>query len=244
MTELLYLLSRLPSLPGIGERPPISLGDFTELVTVSHRTRQVVDAIFLERDLLIRQGILADQSHLVEPLVLTEKQILGEVDLPRFLQPEGKSGRDDDSIWGSYYRYVWELGKSISCEFLHSWAGFEVGLRNTISHERVKKLNLAPDEYLVADSIADYSDWVDMALDRWNSAKDPYSAAWELDRVRWDKLTQLSGWFSFSLDEIAAYARGLLMLHRWHEHGEGPTEDSRSLLTCALSALPEKGATW
>ncbi|MFH2076125.1 MAG: hypothetical protein ABIJ57_12400 [Pseudomonadota bacterium] len=238
MSELLYLLTSLPSLPDIGEKPPMSLHAFAELVSETPTARQVVDAIFLERDLLMRQSILVGEIKSAEPLVLTEKQISGQDDLPLFLQPEGKSGRDDDSIWGSYYMYVHELGRSLSCEFLQAWAGFEVALRNTISHERVKKLHLAPEEYLVAESIAIHSDMVDAALDRWATAKDPHSAALELDLVCWEMLTQLGAWFSFSIDEIAAYARGLLMLHRWKKLGEGSTEESRGLLSYAMSTSP------
>jgi hypothetical protein len=134
---------------------------------------------------------------------------------------------------------VHELGSSLSCEFLQAWAGFEVALRNSISRERVKKLHLAPEEYLVAESIAIHSDLVDTALDRWAAAKDPYSAALELDQVYWEKMAQIGAWFSFSLDEIAAYARGLLMLHRWKKIDEGSTEESHKLLTYAVSTSPK-----
>jgi hypothetical protein len=235
MTELLYLLTSLPSLPNLGERPPMSLQDYADRAWKSTGAKPIVDAVFLERDLLLRQSILVGQIESAKPLVLTENQISGKADLPRFLQPEGQTGRDDDFIWGSYYKHIYELGAQYSCEFLQVWAGFEVALRNLISQERVKKLHLAPEEYLVAESISIQGDLVEEALDRWITANDPYTAAFELDQVRWKKLLRHKAWYSFSLDEVAAYARGLLMLHRWENLKGGPTDESRGLLTCAIS---------
>ena len=36
-----------------------------------------------------------------------------------------------------------------------------------------------------------------------------------LDRARWDWVTEREAWYSFSDDEVAAYAAKIIILHRW-----------------------------
>lgn len=179
--------------------------------------RAVVDILFLEQDLLHRQSILAGESVTVKPLVLTPEQMSGEAPLPDEFAPAETERRAfaADLIWEVYFQRIDLLAGMFACPFLQKWVGFEVSLRNAVAMERARKLSLAPEEYLVAEHLSDASDFLNALAAGWSAADNPLTAARLLDQGRWDWLQTHGGWFSFSIDEAAAYARALLLLHRW-----------------------------
>lgn len=239
MTDLKYLLSALPSLSLFGEAPPLSLFELKDLVADTPEARQLVETILLEHDLMKRQCALHGETEGLTPLVLSERQIKGQEDLPEFLHTEDSAGSDSDTIWGAYFLYMRDMGRSLKCPFLELWAGFEVALKNMLSYEREKHLNVPLEDFFVAESLAYNSALVDLAVSRWASAKNPLQAEKELDMARWEKLQEIGGWFSFSLDEIGAYAKGLLLLHRWARLNDASVENNRELLTTTAISSPE-----
>jgi hypothetical protein len=219
MSERYYfLLTALPALPELGEVPPLGLGAFRALVEPSPSALAPVEAVLLEQDLLGRESVLAGETPLSEPVVLTTAQVAGEEPLPEFLTaaPERAPKIPADATWASYWRHVHAVGVRRSCEFLRRWAGFEVGLRNALALARAAALNLEPQEYLVAEDLADPDAPVGEVVSAWSAAADPLSALRVLDERRWQWVEDCARYYSFALDELTAYARRLVLVHRWH----------------------------
>jgi hypothetical protein len=215
-----YFLTSLPSVPALGEAPPIGLADFYDRTGDLPEVKQVVAAVLLEHDLLRRQSVLSGELEHSHPLILTVAQGGGEDPLPEYLQAEvSETTRTigDDATWEAYFRHVADVAARTGCEFLRQWVGFEVSLRNALVAARAKALDLMVEEYYVAADLADAGADTEAILAAWSAAADPLSAMKALDRGRWDWLASHGGWFSFRIDEAAAYARGLVLLHRWQE---------------------------
>jgi hypothetical protein len=212
-----FFLTSLPSLPALGEKPPIRLEAFAERAEGLPGVPEAVAAVMLEHDLMQRASVLAGERDEADPVVLTPGQGRGEEPLPPYLQAEGETARPigDDATWEMYYRHVAEVGGKIGSVFLREWAGFEVTLRNELVAARAKVLDLAPDEYFVAAELTGSDTETARIVAQWSSSADPFEAQRVLDQGRWDWLAGHAGWFSFRVDEAAAYARGLVLLHRW-----------------------------
>ncbi len=214
-----YFLTSLPPLPELGEPAPIGLADLAERARHEEGLGPVLDAVLLEHDLLARQGALAGQEELPEPVVLQADQLRGEAPLPEALQPpETQSERAiaADAVWERWFRHVQEVADSHDSEFLREWVGFEVALRNALVAARAKVLEVVPEDYFVAPELANASAPVERIVADWAAAGDPLQAQRALDEGRWAWLTEHSAWYSFSIDEAAAYARRLLLVERWH----------------------------
>lgn len=215
-----YFATSLPSLPPLGERPPLTRAELRERAAGQEGLAAVVDAVLLQDDLLQRQSYLAGEIEAVAPAVLTEEQARGEAPLPEPLQAgEGESAGaavGDDSVWGAYYRYVVDVAAASGCDFLRIWVGFEVALRNALVALRAKTLRLNAEDYRVApelgdDAVADLRS----LTDRWQQADNLLEAQRALDQGRMEWLAESGGWFGFAADEAAAYAAGLQIVARW-----------------------------
>ncbi len=224
MREFFYLITSLPTLPSLGEKPPLNPQQLQSLVDDEPPLRAVIDTLFLEQDLLHRQSILAGEKITATPLVLSEEQMNGEAPLPADFTPAETEHRVfvADLLWSTYFQRADLLAGMFACPFLQRWAGFEVSLRNAVAAERARKLSLSPDEYYVAEHLWESTAFIDGLVAAWASADNPLAAARALDQGRWDWLQANGGWFSFSIDEVAAYARALLLLARWHELQSAP----------------------
>jgi len=215
-----YFMTSLPVAPPLGENPPIGLAEFYDKASDLPEVCEVVAAILLEHDLLGRQSVLTGERDHTHPIILTVAQGRGEEPLPEYLRAEPtETARaiGDDPTWEAYFRHVDSVAARTGCEFLHRWAGFEVALRNALVAARAKVLDLAPEEYYVAVELAAPEADTEQIVAAWSAATDPLSAAKALDRGRWDWLQSHGKWFSFRIDEVAAYARALVLLHRWCE---------------------------
>jgi len=214
-----FFLTSLPALPSLGEAPPASLGEFYSRACDEPAVGLAAAAVLLEHDLLGLQSVLSGESDRVDGVVLSAAQVAGTEPLPAFLRPQeqapGSRVSGEDAMWEAYFRHVVSVGERIGCEFLRRWAGFEVALRNALVVARAKALNLTADEYLVAVELADTSADVAGIVTRWAGAPDPLAATRVLDQGRWAWLAAHGEWFSFRIDEAGAYARGLVLLHRW-----------------------------
>ncbi|HPQ69808.1 MAG TPA: DUF2764 family protein [bacterium] len=224
MREFFYLITSLPTLPSLGEKPPLHPAQMQSLVDDEPPLRTVVDTLFLEQDLLHRQSILAGEKIAASPLVLSEEQMNGEAPLPVDFTPAETEHRvfAADLLWSTYFQRADLLAGMLACPFLQRWACFEVSLRNAVAAERARKLALSPDEYFVAEHLTESTAFIDGLVASWTAADNPLSAARALDQGRWEWLQANGGWFSFSIDEVAAYARALLLLARWHELQSAP----------------------
>lgn len=216
-----YLLTLLPTLGGFGTQPPVGPSELLEMSDGMPRAQRLIRAIFLGDDLLLREAVLAGEVDQPEPVVLTEEQVRDQAPLPEVFQEEQQTGATRriaaDVLWESYYRYLDRVAAETGNSFLRDWVGFEVGLRNALASQRAKTLNLDPLGYLVAQELteSDLSPY-DSVLGEWSAAPDPLTALKALDRARWQWMQDHDAWFSFSDDEIAAYATKLMLLMRWN----------------------------
>ncbi len=226
MAAQYYLLTSLPALPALGEKPPIGLAAFHERAGEDSDPRviRIAEAVLLEHDLLQRQSVLAGERAGAEPVILTVLQADGEEPLPPYLQERIRDAGDrtigDDALWEAYFRHVADVALRTSSRFLTEWVGFEVALRNALVAVRAKTLGLLAEEYVVAPDLASSDADVEATVAAWTSSEDPLSALKALDRGRWDWLASRGPWFTFGADEVAVYARRLVLLHRWSELSE------------------------
>jgi len=213
-----FLLTALPTLPELGEAPPLSVQDFHQLLSQDPSVAALIEAVLLEQDLLSREAALAGEIERPAPVVLTAGQVRGEEPLPELLAaaPERPRRIGADAMWEAYYRYVHGLASRQGCAFAGEWVRFEVALRNALATARAAALELDPQEYLIAEDLAEADAPVDEIVSAWSAAPDPLSALRALDQRRWRWIDEKSRYFSFALDELAAYARKLVLIARWH----------------------------
>ena len=218
-----YLLSSLAALEPIGSVPSVTKSDFFAMVRESKGPIKNVEAILLSDDLSQYEAFLAKEitQERIDLAVLFLEKSENEPVLPDFLLPEEQTQEKEstrlasDNLWSRYFRYAARAAKHNHSEFLKTWVGFEVGLRNALTTARAQILDLEPESYLVcpelADSDIDYSN----ILSAWQNASNPLIALEAIDKARWDWLEEHGSWYSFSEGEIEVYAAKLILLHHW-----------------------------
>ncbi len=213
-----FILTALPTLPDLGEAPPMDLREFRQLTCEEAQAAAMVDAVLLEQDLLSREAVLAGEIEQADGVVLTNEQVAGDEPLPEFLTgPADRQHRvAADAMWEAYYRYVRRSAAKYNSPFLREWTGFEVTLRNALAEERANKLGLDVHDYLIADDLVDETESMTEAVSAWAEAPDPLSALKVLDQRRRQWLEEHSRYFTFAVDELLAYARELVLVNRWH----------------------------
>lgn len=222
-----FILTSLPALPDFGEASPMGLREFRRLACEDASAAPLVDAVLMEQDLLLREAVLAGQIERAGGVVLANEQVAGDEPLPDFLTPpaDRQYRVAADAAWEAYYRYVCRSAAEHHSPFLREWAVFEVTLRNALAEERAGKLGLDVHNYLVADDLSGNVDSVADTVSEWAEAPDPLSAMKLLDRRRRQWLEEHSRYFSFAVDELLAYARGLVLVNRWQAIGQKMSND-------------------
>jgi len=213
-----YLLTSLPALPVLGEAQPIDLPDLREMAQGDGAAAEVVDALLLDYDLLLRDAALAGEVEAPRPAVLTVEQMGDQAPLPEALQaePARRLRVPADAVWEAYYRHADRVGRSRHCRFLTEWVGFEVALRNALVDARAEMLGLDGEGYRVAEDLAVADESAAIAARAFTEAPDPLKGLRRLDEARWRWVDQRGAYYSFGIDELAAYARKLVLLTRWH----------------------------
>jgi hypothetical protein len=214
--HLYYGVTALPVLGELGSAPPLELAELMEMVRGTPAAEPVA-AILLSDDLLQRDACLAGELPEPSPAVLTKAQVRGQEPLPDYLAAREGVGEmvPGDSVWAAYYQYGAELAERQHSDFLRQWVGEEVGMRNGLALARARALNLDPAGYLIAQELAQNKAGVDDVVGEWAAAHDPLEGLQILLESRWRWVSEHDAWFSFSADEVAAYAAKLLLLHRW-----------------------------
>ena len=222
-----FLLASLPPLPELGGPLPMPLPIFCRMTREEGDSAEVVEAILLEQDLLARQTVLAGGEG-ATPLVLSAEQAAGTAPLPESLvAPADRPRRlPADATWEAYWCYASAVGRRLGCAFLGAYVGFEVMLRNALVSARAAALGLEARPYLVALDLAEQSRPVGSSEHRvaeavaaWAAAPDPLAALRAVDRVRARWTMDQSHPYAFDMDELAAYARQMVLVARWHEIG-------------------------
>jgi hypothetical protein len=213
-----FLLASLPSLGDIGSQPPLSGAELLEQVRDAGGPLDIVEAIFLGGDLVLREAFLGGEVKELDGLVvLSPEQGRNEAPLPDELcVPAGSTRRVPvDDLWERYFEHVAAVARRTGCSFLGAWVGFEVALRNALAAGRAKALELDPADYLVAVDRANPDEDVNAVVAEWSAAPTPLAGLRALDAARWSWLRTHDGWFTFRDDEVAAYAAKTMVLDRW-----------------------------
>ncbi len=219
-----YLLTALPGLGELGSDPPLTPRAMLEMLEPSPRAQQLASVIFLSDDLLLRQAVMSGEipAAQVEPVVLSGEQVRDEASLPVFLSGEaetegqGESGGAHlgvDRVWALYFEHAARLARG--SEMLSDWVRYEVGLRNALAGARAKALGLDAARYLVAPQLGLGEEEYAAVLGEWSAAANPLAGLQVLDAARWNFIAEHSRHFTFSDDELVAYASWLVILHRW-----------------------------
>ena len=98
--------------------------------------------------------------------------------------------------------------------------GLEVALRNALAVARAGRLGLKESDYLVATDLAATDEDFSTLLSAWTAAPTPLAGLRVLIEARWAWLAEHDAWFTFSDDELAAYAAKLMLLHQWRRLAE------------------------
>ena len=218
-TDTIYLLSALPSLGHLSEGAPLSLGELADRAGPHAAADGVVGAVLLSDDLLQRDAVMAGELEQSQPVLLTPEQVTDEAPLPPYLVASDEqalsAGRFVDAVWAAYFRHVADVALRRGCAFLSQWAVYEVTLRNALASERARALDLSDEGGAVAAELVDERIDLDRTVNEWSAARTPLAGLQTVDHARWDWLAQHDRWFSFAIDELAAYAAKLSLLCRW-----------------------------
>ncbi len=228
-----YYVTSLPSLGQLGASAPLSPAALLEHVSPCD-AREPVAMVLLSDDLLQRDGFIAGETQDVLPAVLTADQVRGEKPLPEYLFAES-SGTSvprvvAEATWTAYFRHASDVARQHDCGFLKDWVSFEVALRNAIAESRAAALGLEPREYTAATELASGDEDFTGLLGEWSRAPNPLAGLRLLDTARWKWMEENDNWYSFTSDELAAYAAKLVLLHRWQRltPAEKPTGESKT----------------
>ena len=213
-----YLLTSLPPLEEPGTRPPLSTAQLRERAAHSNAA-PLVDVVLLSDDLRQRQALLAGELSDVEGAVLTSGQMTGDEPLPHPLavaeapQPPLLA---DDLVWDAYWRHAARVARRRHSRFLGGWVRVEVALRNRLVAGRARALGESVEGREVAPELGGADGVVEDGVAAWMGADDPLTGWRSLLMTRWRWTTSEERRFSFSRDEVAAYAVKLLLLRDWH----------------------------
>ncbi len=223
MQRFEYEITALPALPAIGDAPFMSPRELRDLLGHTAKVRRVVDVILLAHDLDLFISIHQGQQIEETPFVLTPGQLSKEAPLPSFLTEGVPAARElsFDDLWQRYFRHVASLGLVAKAHILPAWAGFEVTLRNALAERRSRLAGHSFPPPLVAEELCDHLGSMSKQTDAWAAATDPLSAQQALTSIRKTWIEQHRRWYSFALDEIAAYALEWLIVYQAHKcHGD------------------------
>ena len=219
-----FYITMLPALGGLGSSPSMKLADLLEHVEESRQWHEQLEALVLLDDLLQREALLAGETDEVEPSVLSLQQAQGEAPLPEALDAPAAADQttalEADLLWERYFRYAHQLARSRSSRFLTQWVEFEVALRNALAAARARRLGLEESDYQVAADLAHSDRDLSPVLSEWEAAPTPLAGLRVVIRARWSWVDRHDSWFSFSVDELLAYAARVMLLEQWRRTEE------------------------
>jgi hypothetical protein len=213
-----YLLTSLPPLDELGTPPPLSAAELRARAAHSNAA-PIVDVILLADDLRQRQALLAGELSEVEGAVLTPGQMAGEEPLPDALpvaEVPPPPRLADDLVWEAYWRHAARVARRHRSRFLRGWVRVEVALRNGLTAARARALGESAEGREVTPELGGSEGVVEDGVAAWTGADDPLTGWRSLLTTRWQWTTSEERRFSFSGDEVAAYAVKLLLLRDWH----------------------------
>lgn len=206
-TRLFYLLSLLPPLPALGEKPGTSFADIQRLVSTQD-SKGVVETV--------RLLVMEEQLHeltlrkLQNPQTSLAAAYEEFPDSVRTALNHPNSATDEDlwltEIWSQFFQHALALGQMISSGLLTRWATWEADLRRQFVMFRLSQTSDATFEF-------DHQ----RLIESWKAAENPMVGERLLDEARWSFIEQESRQYSFELDECIAYLLKLRLLVRYEK---------------------------
>ncbi|MBM4090003.1 MAG: hypothetical protein FJ276_11380 [Planctomycetes bacterium] len=219
-----FLITSLPAIGELGSAPPMGIADLVEHVAGNKPWRSLVEAIVLLDDLLQREALLSGEIEDADPAILSVQQARGEAPLPDMLvavdEQDTPAVIEADLLWERYFRYAHELGGSQGALFLVRWVEYEVSLRNALAAARARRLGLEERGYQVALDLVSSTEDLSPVLSEWEAAATPLAGLRVAIRARWSWIDQHDAWFSFSVDELLAYAARIMLLEQWRRSAD------------------------
>ncbi len=212
-----YLLTSLPALAEPGAAPAMSPVELRARASGSSAA-PLVDVILLADDVRQRQAVLAGELTDVEPAVLMSDQITGRAPLPAslgFTDHTAEQPLSDDLVWEDYWHHAALVARRRRSAFLSAWVRVEIALRNGLAGARARSLEQSGEPHRVALGLGRIEPMVERAVAAWASAPDPLAGWRSLLRIRWEWATARESAFTFSPDEVAAYAVKLVLVRDW-----------------------------
>ena len=187
-----------------------------------------MEAVLLLDDLMQREGLMSGESDRVELAVLSVPQAQGESPLPEQFQmsvvTEQTNSLESDMLWEQYFRYVHRIAFSYKNRFLIKWVAFEIALRNALAATRAARLGLDEANYQIACDLAYSDEDLSLLISEWESSPTPLEGLRVIIRARWAWLDRNDSWYSFSSEELLAYAVRVMLMEQWcrtERGGEG-----------------------
>jgi hypothetical protein len=219
-----FYITTLPALGELGSTTPMGLADLLEHIEENRQWREQLEALVLLDDLLQRESFLAGETDEVEPAVLSVQQARGEAPLPEALDlpapVDSTTALQSDLFWERYFGHAHHVARSHGSRFLVAWVEFEVALRNALAAARARRLGLDESDYQVAADLAGSDEDLSAVLTEWEAAPTPLAGLRVVIRARWSWLDRHDAWFSFSVDELLAYAARVMLLEQWRRTEE------------------------
>ena len=233
-----YHVVALPSLCDLGGRPPLSMEQLLLHLADRASALALAKLFALFDDLVQREAFRVGQIDVVHPNLLEPQQVRGEEPLPAYLTMSGpRAAAGVDDVWEAYFRHAAEVGGRQGCDFLVAWVRFEVALRNALAIERARRLGRETSECVVATDLGDPRDIEADLREQWGAAPTPLAGLEFVTQVRWRWLQEHDAWFTFTDDELAAYAAKLLLLHQWRR----VADRKKALLEANTDGRPDAG---
>ena len=215
-----YLLAALPPLGELDSGPPLTGRELAQRVVDSAGPQELIETILLSDDIVQREALLSGEIQQTAPAVLRPGQMQDKEPLPDWATvPAGEEQHARaiaaDAVWAAYYRHAARIAGKTPSKFLALWVGFEVALRNALVAARAKALDLEVEDYLVEPELGQTDADLGGLLNEWSAAPNPLAALRVVDTGRWQWLDEHDASFTFTNDELAAYAARVMLLQRW-----------------------------
>ncbi len=211
-----YLLTVLPPLGEPGAAPALPPAELRARAAPS-AAAPLVDVILLADDLRLRQSVRAGEVPPAAPLVLTPDEI-SSAEPPAILgMDEARESplSPDERVWDAYWRRAAQVAARQRSTLLRAWVGREVALRNGLAEARARALGGEARVAEVAGELGRPDPAIAAGIAAWSGAPDPLAGLRLLLRLRWDWVTREEPRYTFSQDEVAAYALKLMLLRDW-----------------------------
>lgn len=225
--RLFYLLSYLPSLPGLSGTPPIEFSRALQLVKSEGDSglAVVAEAFELENKLLEIFPPIGKVSDNFDAVASGSAGIeFPEIFKPCFSRKPSALQESDwlSSVWTAFFMFLDQVGSAVGSSLLQDWACHEYSFRYEMALRRNAAMGTSghsgmemPDKQLLSSFRDRAGDWNHSSLITTGlSLRNPMETEKFFDEARISFIEERSERYSFSLDELVGYLLTLRLIVR------------------------------